>query len=93
MTKFDFRIVKDKDKWVVARKDDVYDHHAHFHRKDACYKLIRLIEKGLLPKETYFREAAKRLTSPEEFALLRDKHKTQYYNHAKARYPNNRRCV
>lgn len=44
--------------------------HAHFNNERGCLKLIRLLRYGRIPSEPYFRNAAKRLLTAEEFEAL-----------------------
>jgi hypothetical protein len=54
--------------------------HAHFRSARGCQKLIRLISHGRLPKESYFRNAAKRILTDDEYESLTSNHKPEYIN-------------
>lgn len=60
------------------------EEHAHFRSVRGCQKLIRLLKAGKMPSEGYFRNAAKRLLTEDEFESLIDNHKPMYINIGKA---------
>lgn len=82
----DFVIFKSHDDWVIKRVNAEYENHSHFRKKQACEVLQDLIVKGIMPDKLYFRVAAKRLLNDIEFAGLRSKQKTKYFNHCAKHY-------
>ncbi|WP_432400972.1 hypothetical protein [Wukongibacter sp. M2B1] len=75
-----FKILETSRGFVVANTDLEYKNHAHFRKLNDIYKFLNIISKGLLPKSPYWREAARRLLSVEEYESLRDKRKPRYVN-------------
>lgn len=54
--------------------------HAHFKSANGCLKLIRILKAGKMPNDHYFKRAAKRLLTEDEFAALIISRKEQYRN-------------
>jgi hypothetical protein len=93
MDESEFRIIKSHDGYVIKRIDGEYGHHSHFHSRQGAQKLLRLIVKGVKPKEDYFITAAKRILTEDEFNSLTIKQKPSYYNHNKMMYTGGKRCA
>lgn len=67
--------------YVVVRVGGEYKNHAHFKRRSGAEKIIKLIDKRMLPNNEYFKTAAKRLLTEEEYNQLRvKKSKPNYVN-------------
>ena len=82
--------LKVHDGFIVKRIDGPQDAHAHFKNRQGGQKLLYLIERDTMPKAEYFRTAARRVLSEEEFESLTVKRVDRYYNHSKLNY---RRCL
>ena len=66
--------------WIVKRMDiDNYEMHAHLTNVEACRRLVRLIENGLLPKNTWMQGSCRRILTNEEYQRLK-KPKDKYLN-------------
>jgi hypothetical protein len=76
----DFSIHKVHDGWIVKRNNGQPQQHSHFTSKTGCVKLIRLLNKGLMPKSDYLKTSAQRILTDEEYAMLRTKEHQSYYN-------------
>lgn len=76
-----FEITRDKIQrsWVVYRVGGDHSQHAHLQRRKTCYLLIKLINKGIMPRSTWLQESCRRLLLEEEFARLK-KPKDKYHN-------------
>ena len=55
--------------------------HAHFKSAGGCLKLMRILRTGKMPNDPYFKRAAKRLLTEDEFAALIVSRKAAYRNH------------
>lgn len=78
-----FKILSCSRDYVIVNENLAYkgDFHAHFNTLDGCNKCIRYIREGKLPKSLYFKKAAKRLLTEEEFNALREQNvKKKYVN-------------
>lgn len=75
-----FKILQTGRDFIVANTHLKYKNHAHFRKLKDIYKFINIINKGLLPRSFYWKEAARRLLSVEEYGQLRDKRKPRYVN-------------
>ena len=75
----EFVVKQDSRGYIVIRKDGAYRQHAHLSTLDGCRKLIQLIERGLLPKNTYLQGSCRRLLTEQEYNSLK-KPKQKYYN-------------
>lgn len=75
-----YKILQTRNDFVVRNTELEYKKHAHFKKSKDIYKFINIISKGLLPKSSYWREAARRLLSEDEYEKLRDKRKPRYIN-------------
>ena len=59
--------------------------HAHFNKLEALKQCLELILDGKRPKSQYFRKAAQRLLTEEEYNSLRDENVKQKYVNKKGR--------
>lgn len=78
--KDNYKILETSRGFVVANTNLEYKNHAHFRKLSDIYKLINILNKGLMPISKYWREAARRLLTEEEYESLRDKRKPRYVN-------------
>lgn len=67
--------------YIVARKG--CDAHSHFKHRAGANRLIKLIDKGVKPRNAYFREAARRILTQEEWESLEEWDKQPYINRAR----------
>ena len=66
--------------WIVKRMDiDKYEMHAHLVNAEACKRLVKLIEAGLLPKNEWMQGSCRRLLTRDEYDRLK-KPKEKYLN-------------
>lgn len=75
-----FTIKRTTRDYVVIRVNGEYEQHSHFKSKSGARKMIELIEHNKLPDKKYFRIAAKRLLTEEEYDSLVGSKKQKYYN-------------
>lgn len=68
-----------KPDFIVIRIGGSYEQHGHFKTREGAEKIINLIKSNKLPKNKYFRDAAKRLLTEREFENLKEP-KPRYYN-------------
>ena len=61
----EYKIVRTNHDYVVINTVGEYKHHSHFKTLDACYRAIRYIQQGRVPKSAYMVEAVRRLTMDE----------------------------
>ena len=73
-----FDIKKVHDGWIICVKGR--GEHGHFNYRSGCDSLVKLICKGKVPKDPYFREAARRILTDDEFRSLIDHQKPHYIN-------------
>ena len=86
MSEDDFEIFRTNRHYIIKRKNGEYHQHSHTQTRDGCEKLLRLIVKGLLPKDDYFKQAAKRILTEEEYNSLKVKERQRYFNHNPKNY-------
>lgn len=86
MKESDFEIFRSNRHYIIKRKNGEYSQHSHFDSRQGCEKLLRLITKQTMPNDQYFRTAAKRILSDDEFESLQMHKKQQYYNHNPKNY-------
>lgn len=75
-----FKILQTNRGFVISNIEGKYKQHSHFQKLSDIYKFIDILNKGLLPKSRYWKEAARRLLTEEEYDQLRDKRKPKYVN-------------
>jgi len=78
LNKLDYVIKKVHDGWIVTiegRKE-----HGHFKKRKGCLLLLKSLKKGKMPDKSYFREAARRILTDDEFRSLIDHRKPHYIN-------------
>lgn len=75
-----FTIKRTTHDYVVIRVNGEYDQHSHFNSKSGAKKIIELIEHKKLPTKKYFRVAARRLLTEEEYNKLVGNKKQKYCN-------------
>ena len=80
-TKGDFILGQTSRDFVVINIKGTYENHSHFETKDGAKKCITLINKNIMPKSKFLRQAALRLLGRVKFLELREpKQKDKYYN-------------
>lgn len=63
-----------------------YKHHTHIKRYKTCEMLVKLVEKKMVPRSSYLRLSAKRITLDQKYIdkidikIEKDKNKQKYYN-------------
>lgn len=63
-----------------------YKHHTHLKKRNTCELLIKLIERKEVPRSSYMRSSAKRVTLDIDYItainhkIEKDKQKPKYYN-------------
>ena len=76
----DFQILKDSNRgYIVKRKGGEYEQHAHLTNLEACRRLIKLINLGLLPRNIWMQGSCRRLLNDDEYKRLK-RPKDRYYN-------------
>jgi len=78
LNRIQFIIKKVHDGWIVTV--DGRDEHSHFNKRKGCLILVKTLYKGKMPKKPYFREAARRILTVDEFGSLIDHQKPHYIN-------------
>ena len=78
MDKLPYIIKKVHDGWIVTI--DGRDEHSHFNKRKGCLILIKTLYQGKMPNNPYFREAARRILTDDEFSSLIDHQKPHYIN-------------
>ena len=73
-----FDIKKVHDGWIICVKGR--GEHGHFNYRSGCDSLVKLICKGKVPKDPYFREAARRILTETEYSKLSSRWKPEYIN-------------
>ncbi|HHY13472.1 MAG TPA: hypothetical protein GX526_02355 [Thermoanaerobacterales bacterium] len=72
--------------YVVKNELGSYNKHGHFKKLKTCYTIIRLIQKGKVPKSKYLRISAVRLSTDKKYIdkvsrkIAKDKDKQRYIN-------------
>lgn len=66
--------------YIVINSELDYSHHSHFMCESAARKCIKLIERKLVPKGRYFKEAIIRLIGLEEYSTFVERKKEKYIN-------------
>lgn len=69
-----------KDGWIVYNEELEYKNHAHLRSGHTCRRLIKLLNKNIMPESQYLRGSAKRLLTENEFNKLKIKEKKKYIN-------------
>ena len=75
-----FKLIRDSRDFVVINELGDYAAHAHFKSETGARDCIRLINKGLLPRNEYYRKACKRLLFEDEYNRLIERSKEKYIN-------------
>lgn len=75
-----FKLVRDSRDFIVINELGDYAAHAHFKSETGARDCIRLINKGLLPRNEYYRKACKRLLFEDEYNRLIERNKEKYIN-------------
>jgi len=78
LDKLPYIIKKVHDGWLVSV--DGRKGHGHFKKRNGCNKLVSILKRGKMPKKSYFREAARRILTEDEFESLIDHRKPPYIN-------------
>lgn len=80
------RAIKCHDNYVVVNDNGERSNHGHFNSVGAAHKLIKLIEKRIVPASEYLRESVLRITVDRKYKqkvadkIRKDSNKQQYYN-------------
>lgn len=78
MAKLDYVVKKVHDGWIVTVEGR--DEHSHFNKRRGCMILVKTLCRGKMPRKPYFREAARRILTDDEFRSLIDHNKPHYIN-------------
>ena len=62
-----YKILKSGDGFVVINAAGSRENHGHFKSAAACYHIVRMVKKRVIPKSPYMIEAAWRLTSDKDY--------------------------
>lgn len=73
------KLKKVRDGYILYNTKGGYEKHSHFRNKKSACKCRTLINKGIMPKQPYFIESARRLLSEKEFEQLKKKKVKSYY--------------
>ena len=85
-THADFRIFQYKDHYIVSNIKGDKSHHTHLKKYNTCQLIVRLVCTGTVPKSSYLRESAMRISRNEKYIQdiivkkEKDKNKQKYYN-------------
>lgn len=75
-----FTIGKLKEGYVVINNEGDYHNHSHFECEQGARECIKLINKGLQPRQCYYQKAVKRLIGEERYSELVETGKDRYIN-------------
>ncbi len=82
----DYKIIATEHDYVLRNRKGKYKHHGHFMKLSTCHLMIRLINDKEVPKSTYLRKAALRISTDGEYIekvknkINRDADKSHYIN-------------
>lgn len=71
---------------MLINKKGKYKNHGHFRKFNTCLKMIQIMNKKLVPKSSYLRNSALRISTDEkykekiEIKIEKDKQKKYYVN-------------
>ena len=81
----DYKILKSHD-YIVKNVKGSHKHHGHFKQLKTCYTVIRLLHRGQVPKSSYLRGSALRLSlddgykAKEQRKIDKDSNRQLYIN-------------
>ena len=81
-----YKIKKNGRGYVLINLQGEYENHGHFKSIGICFKLIQMIEEGIVPNSNFLREGAIRISIDNEYTnrvktkLEKDKNKPKYIN-------------
>ena len=81
-----YKILKNYSGCVLINKKGKYKNHGHFRKKETCFLMIKLMEKKEVPKSSYLRESALRISLDEKYKkniqikIKKDSNKKYYTN-------------
>ncbi len=82
----DYRIVKGSRDYILANINGRYENHGHFACEEDCFEMVDLINRRIVPKCEYKREAAMRISTNIKYInkilnkIEKDRQKQRYHN-------------
>ena len=82
----EYKILQKERDYIVVNTNGKYENHGHFKNLSACYTIIKLMQKKIIPKSDYLLEAARRITTDSnykqilELKQLKNKQRQYYFN-------------
>lgn len=79
------KILEYRDTYVVVNENGEYKHHTHIKRYKTCEMFVKLVERKIVPKSSYLRSSAKRVTLDQKYIdkidikIKKDRNKPKYY--------------
>lgn len=80
------KILEYRNAYVVVNEAGKYCNHTHLKKRSTCELLIKLIKRKEVPRSSYLRQSAKRVTLDQDYItainhkIEKDKRKPRYYN-------------
>ncbi len=81
-----YKILKAQSGYVVTNIKASYKHHGHFKKLKTCYIIIKLIQRGQVPRSDYLRGSALRISIDDNYLekirhkIEKDKKRIRYIN-------------
>jgi hypothetical protein len=79
----EYKILQDERDYIVVNTNGKYENHGHFKKLSACYTIIRLMQRKIIPRSDYLLEAARRITTDakyrEALTIKQQKNKQRQY--------------
>lgn len=82
----DFMIIECGNHYVLINKKGKVENHTHLKKKDTCYLLIKLVCRKEVPRSSYLRTSAKRISRNKKYIKEieikeeKDKQRQYYFN-------------
>ena len=62
-----YKILKAHNGYIVSNTKASYKHHGHFKKLKTCYIIIKLIQRGQVPRSDYLRGSALRISTNDKY--------------------------
>ena len=82
----EYKILQNERDYVVVNTNGKYENHGRFKKLSACYTIIRLIQRKIIPRSDYLLEAARRITTDSKYREVltikqkKNKQRQYYFN-------------
>ena len=82
----EYKIPQNERDYVVVNTNGKYENHGRFKKLSACYTIIRLIQRKIIPRSDYLLEAARRITTDSKYREVltikqkKNKQRQYYFN-------------